>query len=71
MPESRRRAVAYIESRLQGLTSPYAVAMASYALANENKFDREVLYKFVSGGVVSILNSIIICVSSVFWIMVL
>lgn len=53
MPDSRRKAVSYIEERLHSLTSPYAVAMASYALANENKFDREVLYKFVSRGVVS------------------
>ncbi|XP_075896440.1 complement C3-like [Nelusetta ayraudi] len=48
MPDSRRKAASYIEDRLHSLTSSYAVAMASYALANENKFDREVLYKFVS-----------------------
>lgn len=55
MPDSRRKAVSYIEGRLHSLTSSYAVAMASYALANENveKFDRAVLYKFVSRGVVS------------------
>lgn len=53
MPDSRKKAVSYIEGRLHSLTSSYAVAMASYALANENKFDRGVLYKFVSPGVVS------------------
>lgn len=53
MPESRSKALSYIEGRLQSLTSSYAVAMASYALANENKFNREVLYRFVSPGVVS------------------
>lgn len=51
MPDSRRRAASYIEGRLQSLTSPYAVAVASYALANEGKFNREVLYRFVSRGV--------------------
>ncbi|KAM9363158.1 complement C3-like [Symphorus nematophorus] len=42
------RAVAYLERRLPGLTNPYAVAMASYALANENKLNREILFNFVS-----------------------
>lgn len=53
MPDSRRRAVSYIEGRLRSLTSSYAVTIASYALANENKFDREFLYRFVSPGAVS------------------
>uniref|UniRef100_A0A672F956 Complement component c3a, duplicate 5 n=1 Tax=Salarias fasciatus TaxID=181472 RepID=A0A672F956_SALFA len=42
------KAVAYLENRLEGLTNPYAVAMTSYALANEGKLNREILYKFVS-----------------------
>uniref|UniRef100_A0A672FF16 Complement C3-like n=1 Tax=Salarias fasciatus TaxID=181472 RepID=A0A672FF16_SALFA len=42
------KAVAYLENRLESLTNPYAVAMTSYALANEGKLNREILYKFVS-----------------------
>ncbi|XP_035515479.1 complement C3-like [Morone saxatilis] len=42
------RAVAYLETRLPRLTNPYAVAMTSYARANENKLNREILYNFVS-----------------------
>ncbi|KAF3844095.1 hypothetical protein F7725_016143 [Dissostichus mawsoni] len=41
-------AVAYLERRLPSLTNPYAVAMTSYAMANENKMNREILYKFAS-----------------------
>ncbi|XP_072240560.1 complement C3-like [Leuresthes tenuis] len=48
LPGSIDKAVAYLEKRLQSLTNPYAVAMTSYALANEQKLNREVLYKFVS-----------------------
>uniref|UniRef100_A0A671Y7G8 NTR domain-containing protein n=1 Tax=Sparus aurata TaxID=8175 RepID=A0A671Y7G8_SPAAU len=42
------KAVAYLELHLSTLTNPYAVAMTSYALANENKLNREILYNFVS-----------------------
>ncbi|XP_030265397.1 complement C3-like isoform X2 [Sparus aurata] len=42
------RAVAYLERRLPALTNPYAVAMTSYALANENKLNLEILKNFVS-----------------------
>uniref|UniRef100_A0A7N6F8K9 NTR domain-containing protein n=1 Tax=Anabas testudineus TaxID=64144 RepID=A0A7N6F8K9_ANATE len=42
------KAVTYLERRLPSVTNPYAVAMASYALANENKMNKEILYKFVS-----------------------
>ncbi|XP_076583640.1 complement C3-like [Chaetodon auriga] len=42
------KAVAYLEMRLPRLTNPYAVAMSSYALANENRLNREILYKFAS-----------------------
>uniref|UniRef100_A0A671Y7T8 NTR domain-containing protein n=1 Tax=Sparus aurata TaxID=8175 RepID=A0A671Y7T8_SPAAU len=40
------KAVAYLELHLSTLTNPYAVAMTSYALANENKLNREILYNF-------------------------
>uniref|UniRef100_A0A8C7X9G7 Anaphylatoxin-like domain-containing protein n=1 Tax=Oryzias sinensis TaxID=183150 RepID=A0A8C7X9G7_9TELE len=42
------KAVAYLEKRLPSLTNPYAVAMTSYALANEGRLNRQILYKFVS-----------------------
>ncbi|XP_041641235.1 complement C3-like [Cheilinus undulatus] len=48
LPGSIDKAVAYLENRLPSLTNPYAVAMASYALANENKLNREILYRFIS-----------------------
>ncbi|XP_076583460.1 complement C3-like [Chaetodon auriga] len=48
LPGSIDKAVAYLEKRLPELINPYAVAMTSYALANENKLNREVLYNFVS-----------------------
>ncbi|KAK9519701.1 hypothetical protein VZT92_022411 [Zoarces viviparus] len=42
------KAVVYLERRLPSLNNPYAVAMTSYALANEGKLNQEILYKFVS-----------------------
>uniref|UniRef100_A0A3Q1IJ17 Complement component c3a, duplicate 5 n=1 Tax=Anabas testudineus TaxID=64144 RepID=A0A3Q1IJ17_ANATE len=48
LPGSIEKAVTYLEKRLPSLTNPYAVAMTSYALANENKMNRDILYKFVS-----------------------
>ncbi|XP_074487252.1 complement C3-like [Sebastes fasciatus] len=48
LPGSIDKAVTYLERRLPSLTNPYAVAMTSYALANENKLNREILYKFAS-----------------------
>ncbi|XP_041822795.1 complement C3-like [Chelmon rostratus] len=48
LPGSIDKAVAYLERRLPALTNPYAVAMTSYALANENKLNRDILYKFIS-----------------------
>ncbi len=51
LPGSIDKAVAYLEKRLPHLTNPYAVAMTSYALANENKLNQEILYKFASPGV--------------------
>uniref|UniRef100_A0A8D0AAI4 NTR domain-containing protein n=1 Tax=Sander lucioperca TaxID=283035 RepID=A0A8D0AAI4_SANLU len=40
------KAVAYLERHLHHLSYSYAVAMTSYALANENKLNKEILYKF-------------------------
>uniref|UniRef100_A0A669C3N5 Complement component c3a, duplicate 5 n=1 Tax=Oreochromis niloticus TaxID=8128 RepID=A0A669C3N5_ORENI len=48
LPGGIDKAVAYLENRLPSLTNPYAVAMTSYALANENKPNKKILYKFVS-----------------------
>ncbi|XP_063332735.1 complement C3-like [Pelmatolapia mariae] len=48
LPGSIYKAVAYLENRLPSLTNPYAVAMTSYALANENKLNKEILYKFAA-----------------------
>lgn len=47
---SKEKAAAYLEMRLRTLTNPYAVAMASYALANENKPYHKTLFKFTSPG---------------------
>ncbi|XP_073698017.1 complement C3-like [Garra rufa] len=41
--ESIRRAVSFLEGRLPHLTNPYAVALTSYALANENKLNKDIL----------------------------
>ncbi|XP_042282154.1 complement C3-like [Thunnus maccoyii] len=46
--DSIDKAVAYLEKLLPSLTNPYAVAMTSYALANEGKLNRQILYNFVS-----------------------
>ncbi|XP_044201968.1 complement C3-like [Thunnus albacares] len=48
LPGSIDKAVAYLERHLPSLTNPYAVAMTSYALANEGKLNRQILYSFVS-----------------------
>nr|XP_033961985.1 complement C3-like [Pseudochaenichthys georgianus] len=48
LPRSIDIAVAYLERRLPSLTNPYAVAMTSYAMANENKMNHGILYKFAS-----------------------
>uniref|UniRef100_A0A8D0A9C0 Complement C3-like n=1 Tax=Sander lucioperca TaxID=283035 RepID=A0A8D0A9C0_SANLU len=50
LPGSIDKAVNYLERRLPSLTNPYAVAMTSYALASENKLNKEILYKFASTG---------------------
>nr|XP_020511756.1 complement C3-like [Labrus bergylta] len=48
MPDNVNKAVAYLENRLPRLTNPYAVAITSYALANENKLNLGKLYTFAS-----------------------
>lgn len=50
LPGSIDKAVTYLERSLPSLTNPYAVAMTSYALANEKKLNREILYKFAHPG---------------------
>nr|XP_040041543.1 complement C3-like [Gasterosteus aculeatus aculeatus] len=45
---SINNAVTYLERRLPNLVNPYAVAMTSYALANEGKLNHQILYNFVS-----------------------
>uniref|UniRef100_A0A3Q1G1Q6 Alpha-macroglobulin receptor-binding domain-containing protein n=1 Tax=Acanthochromis polyacanthus TaxID=80966 RepID=A0A3Q1G1Q6_9TELE len=48
LPNSVDKAVGYLEKRLPHLTNPYAVAMASYALANEKKLNRDILKKHIA-----------------------
>ncbi|CAL8285588.1 unnamed protein product [Arctogadus glacialis] len=48
IPGSVNKAVDFLERRLPELSNPYAVAMVSYALANENKFNKDILYRKVS-----------------------
>ncbi|XP_028998567.1 complement C3-like isoform X2 [Betta splendens] len=48
LPESIQRAVSYLEKRLPSLIHPYAIAMASCALAKEDKLNQEILYTFAS-----------------------
>ncbi|XP_077574394.1 complement C3-like [Stigmatopora nigra] len=48
LEDSETKAIEYLEKRLPSLTNPYAVAMTSYALANRDKLNKELLYKFAS-----------------------
>ncbi|XP_027873419.1 complement C3-like isoform X1 [Xiphophorus couchianus] len=48
LQDSINKAVSYLQKRLLTLINPYAVAMASYALANENKLNLEILHRFAS-----------------------
>uniref|UniRef100_A0A672K950 Complement C3-like n=1 Tax=Sinocyclocheilus grahami TaxID=75366 RepID=A0A672K950_SINGR len=43
--ESIRKAVVFLEGRLPQLTNPYAVALTSYAMANANKLNKDILMK--------------------------
>ena len=51
LPGAIVKSVRYLEKKLPAATNPYAVAMASYALANEKKLNRTILYKASSGNV--------------------
>ncbi|XP_067258582.1 complement C3-like isoform X2 [Chanodichthys erythropterus] len=46
LDESIRKAVVFLEGRLPHLTNPYAVAMTSYALANAEKLNKDILMKY-------------------------
>uniref|UniRef100_H3DL28 Complement component c3a, duplicate 5 n=1 Tax=Tetraodon nigroviridis TaxID=99883 RepID=H3DL28_TETNG len=48
LPDSISRAVNFLETRLPHLTYSYAVAMTSYALANEKKLNRTKLFQYKS-----------------------
>ncbi|KAG7457234.1 complement C3-like [Solea senegalensis] len=48
LPGSIDKAVEYLKRRLSSLTNPYAVAMSSYALANQNQLDKDILFNFAS-----------------------
>ncbi|XP_017313028.1 complement C3 [Ictalurus punctatus] len=48
LPESSKKAIAYLERRLPSLTNQYAVAISSYALANAGNFNRDRLLQFSS-----------------------
>ncbi|XP_073670391.1 complement C3-like isoform X2 [Paramisgurnus dabryanus] len=43
--DSMRKAVGYLEGKLQTLSNPYAVAMTSYAMANAEKLNDDLLMK--------------------------
>uniref|UniRef100_A0A4W5Q5W9 Complement component c3a, duplicate 5 n=1 Tax=Hucho hucho TaxID=62062 RepID=A0A4W5Q5W9_9TELE len=45
---SMKKAKQYLESRNQYLINPYSVAMTSYALANEGKLNKDILFKYSS-----------------------
>uniref|UniRef100_H2MTY4 Alpha-macroglobulin receptor-binding domain-containing protein n=1 Tax=Oryzias latipes TaxID=8090 RepID=H2MTY4_ORYLA len=57
LPSSINKAVVYLENQLPGLTSPSAVAMTSYALANEGKLNRQILYNPVPGNTLFTLEA--------------
>lgn len=44
------KAIAFLRAQLYGLTNPYSVAMTSYALANGNALDKQVLLGKASAG---------------------
>lgn len=50
LPDSIRRAVTFLELRLPSLTYSYAIAMTSYAMANEKKLNRNKLFQYSSPG---------------------
>ncbi|XP_048051368.1 complement C3-like isoform X1 [Megalobrama amblycephala] len=48
--ESIKKAVDFLEGRLPKLTNPYAVAMTSYALANAEKLNKDILMRHSTQG---------------------
>ncbi|KAK9981497.1 hypothetical protein ABG768_001027 [Culter alburnus] len=50
LDESIRKAVAFLEGRLPQLTNPYAVALTSYAMANADKLNKDILMKHSTQG---------------------
>ncbi|XP_050961778.1 complement C3 [Labeo rohita] len=48
--ESIRKAVVFLEGRLPKLSNPYAVALTSYALANADKFNKDILMRHSTKG---------------------
>ncbi|XP_059411030.1 complement C3-like [Carassius carassius] len=48
LERSINKAVVYLRSQFHGLTNPYAVAMTSYALANGNALDKQILLRKAS-----------------------
>ncbi|XP_037546422.1 complement C3-like [Nematolebias whitei] len=48
LPACIDKSVRYLEKRLPSLINPYAVAITSYALANQNKLNKEMLLRFAS-----------------------
>ncbi|KAK9981660.1 hypothetical protein ABG768_001184 [Culter alburnus] len=50
LQESIKKAVVFLEGRLPRLTNPYAVAMTSYALANADKLNKDILMKHSTQG---------------------
>ncbi|XP_048051365.1 complement C3-like [Megalobrama amblycephala] len=48
--ESIKKAVVFLEGQLSKLTNPYAVAITSYALANADKLNKDILMKHSTQG---------------------
>ncbi|KAF4118186.1 complement C3-like [Onychostoma macrolepis] len=48
--DSIRRAVSFLEGQLPRLTNPYAVAITSYAMANADKFNKDILMRHSTQG---------------------
>ncbi|XP_053713564.1 complement C3-like [Synchiropus splendidus] len=48
LPGAIEKSITFLEKRLPSLTNPYAVAMTSYALANEGKLQKDVLFRFAA-----------------------
>uniref|UniRef100_A0A8B9JMQ1 Complement component c3a, duplicate 1 n=2 Tax=Astyanax mexicanus TaxID=7994 RepID=A0A8B9JMQ1_ASTMX len=53
LPESMNKAIDYLSSKIPTMTNPYAIAMTSYAMANADKFNKDLLMKFSSGDLIA------------------